>query len=475
MSMIRPSVSVLVLTALLTALPTAPCPAADAKNVEAKLAEFEKMIAEQAKQIADQQKKIQEQDRKLADQDRKLAEVARKQDDQKQQAARHEEIRKVLAEMNEAAAKKGERIGVWSKLDIQLYGYVKADMSYDSSRVNTGNFARWVDRDNVRGHDDQGSLTAKETRLGIKITGPGSDNIKTSGVVEVDFFGDGAAENKAALMMRHAYLQIDWIKERFSIIAGQTWDVISPLNPSVLNYSVQWWAGNIGYRRPQIRLTKIFDVAKDVEWKLEAAATRNIGDATAFHPVDTGTDSGLPVLQGRTSWTFPLWCKPTTLGFSGHVGEEENDFDNRDHNREVSTWSANMDLFMPILDWLAFKGELFTGQNLDAFLGGIGQGVNSPATFQAEGIRSCGGWGTVSLTPWAKWQFNVGASMEALRGDTVDAATARTLNRAIFGNVLYEINKNTSVGLELSHWHTEYKGGDAADALRLQTAFIYRF
>jgi len=452
-----------------------PCLAADAKDIDAKLAQFEKLMAEQAKKIADQQKKIQEQDRKLAEQDRKLAEMASQQNQQKQQAIRHEEIKKVLAEMNEAAAKKGEQIAVWSKLDIQLYGYIKADLSYDSSRVSTGNFARWVDRDNVRGYDSQGNLTAKETRLGMKIKGPSSDNIKTSGVVEVDFFGDGAAENKGVLMMRHAYLQIDWIKEKFSILAGQTWDVISPLNPSVLNYSVQWWAGNIGYRRPQIRLTKIFDVAKDVEWKLEAAATRNIGDATGFHPVDSGADSGLPVFQGRTSWTFPLWVKPTTLGFSGHVGEEEHDFDNQDHNREVSTWSANMDLFMPILDWLAFKGELFTGQNLDAFLGGIGQGVNGAGTYAAEGVRSCGGWGAVNLAPWSKWQFNIGTSIEALRSDTVDAAGARTLNRAIFGNVLYEINKNTTVGLELSHWHTEYKAGDAADALRLQTAFIYRF
>ena len=72
----------------------------------------------------------------------------------------------------------------------------------------------------------------------MKIKGPSSDNIKTSGVVEIDFYG-GGAENKGQPMMRHAYLQIDWVKEKFSIIADQTWDVISPLNPSVLNYSVQ--------------------------------------------------------------------------------------------------------------------------------------------------------------------------------------------------------------------------------------------
>jgi hypothetical protein len=94
-------------------------------------------------------------------------------------------------------------------------------------------------------------MTANETRLGAKIKGPNVDGMEISGRVETDFYGGGAAENKPNLMMRHAYIELGWPHEKFSILAGQTSDVISPLVPTTLNYSVCWWVGNMA-GRPQI-------------------------------------------------------------------------------------------------------------------------------------------------------------------------------------------------------------------------------
>ena len=104
--------------------------------------------------------------------------------------------------------------------------------------------------------------------------GPKGEDIQTGGRVEIDFYG-GGAENKSNPMMRHAYLNLDWPKDKFSILAGQTSDVISPLFPDTLNYTVGWWVGNIGYRRPQIRLTKSYTLDKDMELKLEGALAQN--------------------------------------------------------------------------------------------------------------------------------------------------------------------------------------------------------
>jgi hypothetical protein len=126
---------------------------------------------------------------------------------------------------------------VWSNLDIQLYGYLKLDSAYDSSRIENGNYAKWVTSESTNDDDAQFNMTANETRLGMLINGPDNGNMKTSGRVEVDFYG-GGDENKSHLMMRHAYLKLDWPKSRFNIIAGQTSDVISPLFPSTVNYSV---------------------------------------------------------------------------------------------------------------------------------------------------------------------------------------------------------------------------------------------
>lgn len=370
---------------------------------------------------------------------------------------------------------------VLAGLDIELYGYIKADASYDTSRTTTGNYVVWVDNDQSRGKDDEYNMTANQTRLGMLIRGPQDGPVNTSGRVEIDFYGNGA-ENKAKMQMRHAYLKLDWPEDRFSIIAGQTWDVISPLNPSTLNYSVLWDSGNIGYRRPQIRLTKIWGVGKNADLKLEGAITRTIADdeLSTVAAQKAGEDSGLPTFQGRASLTFPwLDAGPTTIGFSGHWGQEEYDRTTATATSEkFDTWSINLDFTQPVNQWLSVKGELFSGENLDTFFGGIGQGVRNTTsggiTTYHETIGSKGGWIAASLGPWDKWRFNIGAGVDDVKTSDVEAGQ-RILNRSIFSNVIYKINKNTEIGFELSQWRTEYKGAGDAEDIRAQTSFIYKF
>jgi len=366
---------------------------------------------------------------------------------------------------------------VLSGQEIELYGYIKLDAAWDSARSSNGNFARWVESEGGRNNDDTFNVTARQTRLGMRLTDPGDHAVKTTGRVEVDFYGDGA-ENKPEAFMRHAYLQLEWPEHQFSILAGQTSDVISPLVPGTVNYTVLWWQGNIGYRRPQVRLTKGFDLTENVNLNTQVAVTRTIGRTNTLNgdrtdPGDTGEDHGLPGLQARAAVTFPLLDgKPTTVGVSGHFAKEEIDTDLRDSHQNVCSWSANLDVAMPVTGWMTIKGELFTGQDLDAYLGGIGQGVDMNTL---KPIQSCGGWGAVGLGPWEKWRFNVGAGVDAVDGGDVTASTARTVNRAIFGNVLYQITKNATVAFEVSHLHTEYKGLQPGDSVRLHSAFMYSY
>ncbi len=385
------------------------------------------------------------------------------------------EMRKImLKDAEKHQANNPGAFAVWSNLGIQLYGKVKLDASFDTSRTSTGDFARWVNSEDTNHDDGQFNMTANETRLGMKITGPSSDIVKTSGLIEVDFYG-GSAENSPHPRMRHAYMKIEWPRERFSILAGQTWDVIAPLWPTTLNYSVQWWAGNIGFRRPQIRLTKSIRLGDSVDMKLEGALTRTLGDTTGFDPGDTGEDAGYPGVQGRASFTFPLFGgRKTTVGASGHFAGEEYDRDAAGGHSETYTWSANLDITCPVTDWLTIKGEIFTGQNLDTYVGGIGQGVDVDGGVTE--LRSSGGWIAASLGPWDKWRFNLGISGEMIADsdfDSVAGQSARTCNSTIFGNVLYQVNKNTTVGLEVSRWYTEYKNLSAGDSIRVQGSLIY--
>lgn len=379
-----------------------------------------------------------------------------------------------LVKISEMVRDKDTKKGVWSNLDVQFYGFIKADASYDNSRVDNGNYVKWVDSEALNSDDNEFNLTANQTRLGFNIAGPETEGMVASGKVEFDFYGgnsSGASQNTSHPFMRHAYMKLDWPKQRFNIIAGQTWDTISPLNPFTLNYSVAWWAGNIGYRRPQIRLTKSFAVNDKVDMKLEGALARTIGRDSSFNG-ESGEDSGYPTFQGRASATFPLIeDKLTTVGFSGHWGREEFDTTADGKNKNFETWSLNLDVTQPVNEWLSFKGELFKGENLNQYLGGIGQGVN---TTLFKEIGSKGGWIAASLGPWDKWRFNTGFTIEDVdRNDLNDGD--RTMNNSIFGNAIYSFNKNTEWGVELSRWRTDYKNQGDGDDLRVQTSFVYKF
>ncbi|MFC1853587.1 DcaP family trimeric outer membrane transporter, partial [candidate division CSSED10-310 bacterium] len=294
-----------------------------------------------------------------------------------------------------AEAEETEMESVVSSVKVTFYGYIKLDGAYDTSRMDAGNFGRWVLSEEINEDDDQFNMTARETRVGLLLKGPDIKGVKTSGKLEIDFYG-GGAENKNLPMLRQAYVKLDWVKADFSILAGQTFDIISPLVPPTLNYSVGWWVGDIQYRRPQFRLSKGTGSQKKSRLLVELALVRTIGDpsgdeAEPFTPGDTGEDAGFPTVEARCALYFPTKAdKKAMIGVSGHWGQEEWDRDNSDDEKvDLDTWSASFDVYLPIINQFEIKGNVWIGENLDAFLGGIGQGVNRTTL---EEIKSVGGW-----------------------------------------------------------------------------------
>lgn len=386
-----------------------------------------------------------------------------------------ERLRAAIEAIHDDLKLRDNRKPVLSSLDVELYGYVKLDASYDTHETSTGNFTLFVMPEGARSKDDEFNITARQTRVGLRITGPDVQGVKTSGVIEGDFYGaGGASENRSTFRMRHAYLQLDWPEERFSIIAGQTWDVIAPLNPDTLNFTINWGAGNIGHRHPQVRLTKEWwlNEAKTVNLIVQGAVSRSI-DRASITQTDTGADSGQPTVQGRTALTFPLVDgRPTTVGFWGLWGREEFDVNAAGDAETFDSWVAGMDVAVAVTKWLTIKAELWSGQALDTYFGGIVQGMDAG---RRDALGACGGWLAAAFTPIEKWTFNLGAGIDALDGTDSTVAANRTQNQMVFGNVMYAINPKTTVGLEISHWRTLYEGLGTGDALRLQGSLIYKF
>jgi len=349
----------------------------------------------------------------------------------------------------------------WAKGDFKIipYGSLWADMIYESQRTYPGPYTLWVPSEQTEG-EDAFYIDARRTRLGLDVEGPRIPFFccaKSSGRVEIDFMGDTALENKGAVLLRHAYWQVK--DDCFALLVGQTWDVISPLYPGSLNYSVGWDGGNIGYRRAQFRAERYLHFSPEFLMILQGSLNQNVvPDFATTAGVDReATD--WPIIEGRMATRLGPrgeGCLPMELGVSGHVGQTGYDFGPlappiADDVR-LLTWSFNVDAMVPITPCLRFQGEFFTGDNLSAFLGGIQQGVD---LVRRTGIRSTGGWIDLRYDWTPRLHSCVGYGVDDPNDN--DITYGRTYNQFLFGNVTFDITKKFLTGFEVAFWRTLYQ------------------
>lgn len=366
-----------------------------------------------------------------------------------------------------------------SGVKAQLYGFARFDASYDTGKINPGNIALWVRPEGLNNNDAEWNLTAGATRLGLNLTGPDTDTIKLSGNIEFDFLSNIGAENNASPRLRHGYLKAFWPASDFSILAGQTWDVISSQIPFTDDPAIMWAAGNIGSRHPQLRLTKGFSVGEKGRIEVVAAASRTIGESNNLAETwntDPGKDADIPTIQGRIAFSTPLLVdtQPATIALSGHFGQEEWDSDKTGDHETLDSWSCNVEIALPLSEKLALAGEYFTGSNLDDYWGGIGQGVNNTISSDLKEIRSQGGWAAIRYTMNSSSSFSLGAGIDDPNDNDL-ATGGRSLNQSVFANVINRITPNFIFGLQLSKWNTDYKNAPDSDAFRAQSSMTYRF
>lgn len=349
-------------------------------------------------------------------------------------------------------------------LRIVPYGAIWADAVYATQRTNPGAFTLWVLSSERQG-EDAFSLDARRSRFGLDVeTGklPKLGGAVSRGRIEIDFYGDFLTENRANLRLRHAYWELE--NESFRLLLGQTWDVVSPLLPHTLNLGSGWDAGNLGFRRTQFRAERNWIFSDVSRVTLVSSLSQEI--VTDF-PTDPGVQretSNWPNVEGRLAWTLgrrDTDREPATIGLSGHIGETGFDFLTAGppplnlpplDDARFETWSANVDLYLPITSRFGFQGEVFTGANLSAYFGGIGQGVCPCVRVP---IHSRGGWGEL----WYDWtprlHTHAGYGLDDPRDN--DFLFGRTYNQFFFANVLVDVSERLSTGLEVSYWKTLYQ------------------
>jgi len=349
----------------------------------------------------------------------------------------------------------------------KLYGFIKLDASYDTQKTAVGDLAFYVLPESADGSDNEFNLTAKESRLGLKINSGDELPIKTSGTIEFDFYGS-SSEIAANPRMRHAFFQFeagDW-----DILAGQTWDATQSILPKTLNFATYGRQGATWTRRPQIRATRTLDTEQG-KWTFAGALARTTGADLDGLGQEDGKDFAIPTVQGRLAYEFDMDGRKVLLALAGHYGTETVDSalfnDVQDYHSEFLSAS----ILLPIGDKLDLKTVVWTGENLSCINGGIGQGIN--LTKNTE-IAATGGWIQIGYTPNEKVKSFLTYGIDDPKDADLNAGQ-RSKNQTLSASIWWNFADHLTWAFEYSRMKTDYLDMDDASNNRFQSALILVF
>lgn len=397
---------------------------------------------------------------------------------------------------------------------ITFYGFLRLDIGFDTSRTNYGNWAFWVmpnksfDRQMAGsiervnpGNDAEISINPRLSRFGFNFKAPDITKIaaQLTGQLELDFYGGDVTRDdwKAIPRWRQAWLALTW--DWAQLKAGQMSDLMSPMYPRIDGNGGGWFMGNVGLRRPALQLTfnpKLTDqnhrlwiqgsLARpgsldSLDLDVTDVVNAGVKESTGFVGDGNldGEDSGVPMVMWRLAFSGPLWnAKPFTIGASGHWQRYQYRYNQWDSSSLVFNknsmsyfgYSVNAELSLPIMEWWDLRSEFYWGENTQDIFGGIGQGINREASFDAsgnflgvKGVRSLGFWVDTTIHYWPLWAVTLGYMADMPDDDTLPSKnyklieTTRYKNQGIYLNNEFHLGSGFMVGLEYIAMMTEYR------------------
>jgi len=351
---------------------------------------------------------------------------------------------------------------------VSLYGFAQLNAVWEDGVTKTGdNWSYYANKDNDKG-GTRTLLNVNHTRIGLNFSdAPTEGGTELSGKIETDFNNspNRNANGVGGFRIRHSYGQVKFGDIGLALLFGQTSDVISPRDPSILNEGAGNYAGNIGTRRPQIRLTQSLGIAE--------IALAALDDRGALAPK-------YPSVQGRIGLKVPAaWAgekQNLEFGVSGLFAQEKNTdtTENQVNPKVPKSWSVNADLNLPIIDILGLSGEFFYGQNLKNYSNGS-IGLTSADTEEGDGVKSIGYWANLGVKLPANLTLNGGIGAESISNDDDLKKGTRSSNTGIFANLRYNFIPNAYLGIEYWHISTDYTDDTDGTINRIELAFNYSF
>jgi hypothetical protein len=332
-----------------------------------------------------------------------------------------------------------------------LYGVARLDALLVESKLSDVFRPAYVHRDPPTRLHGEIAFTPRLSQIGLlKQWTLEEVDVTGEGKIEIDFAG-GRGTN--AIRLRDAYFALTG-HEELELLAGHTSDLVAPFAPSVQRAGELLFAGNIGARRPQLRMTisnlSVFRVAG-------AVATGELEDAPTEQssPMPGRTLMFQGAVEARTNRRAGSGLR---IGASGHAAYIYLD----DGGRERS-WSIATHLRAALHDTLAIRGETYVGRNLGIVGGSTGAAVDLAT---GRHLPAFGFWSEVVFKPTQRHALVLGASRAfiAQPGNYELAIGELRSNGTVYGAVRYTWMESVEIGLEYLYWSTRYKDVGARGA-----------
>jgi hypothetical protein len=281
-----------------------------------------------------------------------------------------------------------------------IYGFAELDTMYDSTRSYQDSA---VNNTLARPHTYAGDnprvqFTVRNSRVGFDLRAPDVGKVKTSGVIEMDFFGSQANGDENSLYanevlrLRHFYVKVE--TPVVDILAGQYHDLLAWGGAGFYPNSVAFLPllGEIYHRNPQFRLSKVLG-GPSVSVEIAVAAVRPAQRDAALPDGQAGIKLAVASFRGAAT---PGASRPVSAPFAvafSAVGRRLSvtDFSSTPGN-EHTTFAGGVagNLFLPIVpahgpdkedlsNALTLTLEGSTGTGINDLYPGLTGGVQFPS------------------------------------------------------------------------------------------------
>lgn len=326
-------------------------------------------------------------------------------------------------------------------------------------------------------------LHARQTAFGASFSGPEVLGF-TPGAFFLGFIqSENLTSDGYGLLPYNAYGELK--NENWRIAGGLQSDVFNPQSPTIISLGKLYGSGNTGSYRGQLRFENYLKPSDDLQFTTQAAISEPVATIVTNN-VRIVEDNGWPNIEVRLSagiGAVEELCggrkqRPLEVGVSGVIGQLRNTrlitapTDPEVPNRSIiDTWGLGTDFQWAIANWFGVAGELFVGQGLGEYNGGVLQSFNID-TFQTLPTR--GGW--------AEAYFYLNNQLHLHTGYGIDAPNRNDLyvtqfakNQTCYANLVWDASKVLQLSFEVDYRKTDYIAFPNGEGVVFLTQMLLKF